>query len=56
MAPAGATSLITATSSYVAFLRLATPIRPSKPEPNNQTAAGTVSAVPHPESLREQYY
>lgn len=34
---------------YVAFLRLATPTSPNRPEPNNQTAAGTgttASAAP----------
>jgi hypothetical protein len=29
-----------------AFLRLAIPIRPSSPEPNSQTAAGTGTTVP----------
>jgi len=29
---------------YVAFLLRATPIRPNRPEPNNQTAAGTGTA------------
>ena len=30
-----------ADGAYAALLRLATPIKPSIPDPNNQTAAGT---------------
>ena len=32
------------TLNCYAYLRLAMPIKPSKPEPNNQTAAGTGTA------------
>ena len=30
---------------FYAFFRLATPIKPSKPDPNNQAAAGTDTAA-----------
>jgi hypothetical protein len=37
-------------NNYTAFLRLATPTSPSRPEPNSQTAAGTGKTVwPKPE-------